>query len=91
MKKQTLAAAIAATKTILGGGAEAPHTVSMPRAAAELHVAPDTIIPAGTVITDEIAYLADLDEEDLARLEKAGHVVYVEVYASAVPPESADA
>jgi hypothetical protein len=76
------ATAASVTKKILGASAEKPSTVLMPRAVAELHVSTDEIIPAGTIITEELAIEAGLDEDDLADLEDAGHVTLVEVHVT---------
>lgn len=83
--KSKLAAATAAiTKTILGAGAEKPKTVLVAQAVSEIHVSPDEVIAAGTLITDKIASIAGLDDDDLITLELGGHVKLVEVYAMAV-------
>lgn len=88
--KSKLAAAVATvTKNILGADMAKPATVMLPKAVAELHVSPEDVIAAGTVITDEIAELAGLDEDDIADLEDAGHVVMVEVFAGVAAPTEA--
>jgi len=84
-KKTSLAAKAAlVTKNIIGAVLDRPSTVQLPQAVAEIHVSPADVIPAGTIITDEIAIEAGLDEDELATLEEAGHIKYVEVYAMAV-------
>jgi hypothetical protein len=89
-KKSTLAAtATMVTKNIIGAVLNRPATVELPQAVAEIHVSPEDVIPAGTIITDEIAIEAGLDEDDLAALESAGHVKFVEVYAMAVAGDEA--
>lgn len=75
----TIAAAI--TKNILGSELAKPKMVQLPRAVAEIHVSPDAVIPAGTVITDEIAELAGFEEDDIKSLEAGGYIDFVEVYA----------
>lgn len=81
--------AAAVTKNLLGVGAEAPKTVQMPQAVAELHVSPDDVIPAGAMITEEVAELAGLGDDDIERLIDQGHVKLVEVYASAFASDAA--
>lgn len=75
----TIAAAI--TKNILGAELAKPKMVQLPRAVAEIHVSPDDVIPAGTVITNEIAELAGFGEDDIKSLEDGGYIDFVEVYA----------
>lgn len=88
--KSKLAAGIAAiTKNVLGADLAKPATVQMPKAIAEIHVSPDDVIPAGTLITPEIAELAELSDEDIDALEKAGHVTMTEVYAAALTEPAA--
>ena len=88
--KSKLAAAVASvTKNILGADMAKPETVLLPKAIAELHVSPEDVIAAGTVITDEIAALAGFDEDQIADLEDAGHVVMVEVFAGVAAPTEA--
>ncbi|WP_267433788.1 hypothetical protein [Sphingomonas sp. GM_Shp_1] len=84
----TIATAI--TKNILGAELAKPKTVKLPRAVAEIHVSPDDVIPAGTVITDEIAELAGLDSDGIDALEAGGYVDFVEVYAQLGDVEDAD-
>lgn len=84
-KKTSLAAKAAlVTKNIIGAVLDRPSTVRLPQAVAEIHVSPEDVIPAGTILTEEIAIEAGLDEDDIAILEEAGHIKYVEVYAMAV-------
>ncbi len=86
-KKSSLAASAAAvTKKIIGAVLDKPETVKLPQAVSEIHVSRDEIIPAGTIITDEIAVEAGLDEDELADLEDAGHIKMVDVYAMAAAP-----
>jgi len=84
-KKATLAATAASvTKNILGRSASAPEMVVMPQAVSEIHVSPDDVIPAGTIITDDIVIEAGFEDGDIAALEAAGHVKMIEVYAASV-------
>lgn len=83
----TIAAAI--TKNILGAELAKPAMIKVPRAVAEIHVSPNDVIPAGTVITDKIAEIAGLDAEAIDDLEDQGFVDFVEVYAQAVADDSA--
>lgn len=86
-RKSSLAASAAAvTKKIIGAVLDKPETVKLPQAVSEIHVSRDEIIPAGTVITDDIAVEAGLDEDEIDDLIEAGHVKLVEVYAMAVAP-----
>ena len=91
MRKPTkLAAALASMKkTVLGADLARPATVKMPQAVSEVHLSPTEMIPAGTIITDEIAELAGLDDDTIAGLEDGGHVKYVEVFAIAATPTDA--
>lgn len=91
-KKSSLAASAAAvTKNIIGAVLDKPATVLLPQATSEIHVSPEDMIPAGTIITDEIATQAGLDDDDIADLMDAGHVREVEVYATAAAPTDAPA
>lgn len=84
-KKSTLAATAArVTKNIIGAVLDRPATVQLPQAVSEIHVSPDDVIPAGTIITEEIAIEAGLEEDDIEDLILGGHVALVEVYAMAV-------
>lgn len=83
VQKSKLQRALALTKNIIIGGAQAPQTVKMPKAVHELHVSPDDVVPAGTIITYEIAQLAGLDDETLGDLLETGAIVLVDVYSSA--------
>lgn len=86
--KSKLAAATAAiTKNILGADVAKPATVMLPQAVSEIHVSPDDVIPANTVITDDIADLAGLDEEAIADLVDGGHVKMIEVYTTSLPAQ----
>lgn len=83
--KSKLAAATAAiTKNILGADVAKPATRMLPQAVSEIHVSPDDVIPANTVITEEIAELAGFDEDDIDNLVEAGHVKMIEVYTTAL-------
>lgn len=89
-KPSTLAAkAAAVTKTILGADLAKPEVVQMPKAIHEIHVSIDEVIPAGIVITDEIAELAGLSEDDVADLAEKGAIVMVDVLAAALPATAA--
>lgn len=88
-KKASLAATAAAvTKNILGATLAKPTTTEMPQAISEIHVSPEDVIPAGTVITREIAEQAGLDEDDVLDLIDGGHVKIVEVYAMAATDDA---
>jgi len=90
-RKSSLAASAAAvTKKLLGAVVEQPRLVELPKAVAEIHVSPEDVIPAGTVITREIAIEAGLDADDIEALIEDGHVTLVEVYAIAAAEEPAD-
>lgn len=81
-----LAKAVASLKkTAIGADLAKPKTIRMPAAVSEIHVSADELIPPGTIITDEIAELAELDADTLDALEEGGHVKFVEVYATALP------
>lgn len=84
-KGALLAKAASFTKNILGTGPAAPQTVKVPQAVSEIHVSPDDVIPAGTILTEEVIKLADLSDEALESLTLGGHVKLVEVYAMALP------
>ena len=82
-KKASLAATAASvTKNILGRSTAAPEMVLMPQAVSEIHVSPTDVIPAGTIITEDVALEAGFEEGDLDDLEAAGHVKMIEVYAA---------
>ena len=90
-RKPSLAASAASvTKKLLGAVVEQPRTVELPKAVAEIHVSPEDVIPAGTVITPEIADQAGLDDDDIETLIEDGHVTLVEVYAMAAAEKAAD-
>jgi len=87
-----LAAAVtSATKRILGSDLPTPQMVKMPKAVHEIHVSKEDKIPAGTVITDEIAELAGFDDSTLDALLANGAIVLVEVLSSAVSAPAEDA
>lgn len=83
-KSRIAAAAAKITKNILGADIAKPATVRMPQAVSEIHVSPEDLIPAGAIITDELAELAGLEVGDLDDLEAGGHVKFIEVYAAPV-------
>ncbi len=85
-KSKLATAAGAIKRSLIGATAAAPKMVQMPQAVHEIHVSPDEFIPAGTVITDEIADLAGLDDEEIGRLEESGAIKMVDVYAAALEP-----
>lgn len=87
MTKPTKLQAALATmkKTVIGASLARPATVKMPMATSEIHVSPTELVPAGTIITDEIADLAGFDQDTLDGLETSGHVKYVEVYSTEQP------
>lgn len=91
-KKATLAAtARAVTKNIIGAIVDKPATMKLPQAVSEIHVSPEDVIPAGTIITEAIALEAGLDEEDIDDLIAGGHATVVEVYAMAAAAAEAEA
>lgn len=90
-KKATLAATAAkVTKTILGAVQAAPETRKMPQTVAEIHVSPSEMIPAGTVLTDDLLIEAGIDDEDVADLIDQGHVKLVDVLTTPAAPIGAN-
>jgi hypothetical protein len=90
-KKASLAATAAAvTKNILGRSTAAPKMVKMPQAVSEIHVSPDDVIPAGTIITEDLMLEAGFDDTDIDNLEAAGHVTIIEVYAAELVTSGSD-
>ncbi|OWK29204.1 hypothetical protein [Sphingomonas dokdonensis] len=57
-----------------------PELTKMPRAVAELHHSNGKVIAPGSIITDDIAKEAGLDDDQIEQLERTGAVTMVEVY-----------
>lgn len=85
-----------ALKKLLTRASADQTKVELPRAVHEIRVSadPEDIIPAGTVITEEIAVAAGFEDGTIAELEAKGAIDFVEVFAQAPAgdePPAADA
>lgn len=87
-KSRIAATAASVTRRILGSSIAQPQMVKMPKAKHQLHVSKTDYIPAGTILTDELLDLANIDEATLGKLTETGAIVMVDVLASAVEPDA---